>query len=318
MVAAPPVFFANSYMPANGWHNRLPEWIRGGDAYRDMRAPVRHALQTIADACNPADDDGNLTGAFGGAVHFAEMIGCGRATFWRYVAQFERHGFIVLLGHGGPHAFRNASNCWAIPGVLGGLDERKARRTTQQMVKAPDGVLRPQILQVGDQATLWPLEDVPVKCARRRRKKSSGGEGVVSKRDYPSLKMRLPSSQNETVPSMVSMVSKKTMVLLQSGPGKSGHALPHHTVDDLRDTTRLLGLLQRAIEVGVMTASDEDRLRFVAAAERALRLADDPPALFAHTVNAGHWDRVATIDQHKAHERLKRHLWGEGHDERTA
>jgi hypothetical protein len=66
---------------------------------------------------------------------------------------------------------------------------------------------------------------------------------------------------------------------------RHSHRLPHCTVEDLRDLDRLLGLYGRAVARGVVRRSMESLLYFAAWADRAVAVAANPPALFAHCVN---------------------------------
>lgn len=290
------------------WHNALPEWITRSDSFRKLRPQLRHTLQSIADACDPPDESNSLLGAYGGAGRFSELIGCSKRTFWRHLGCLERLGFVVLVGHGGPFAFRNASNSYAVPGVLGSLDDRAARRTCLQMLKSPDGVYRPQILRPGDQATLWPKEAVTGKMKSRN-----------SQSPPPSDKLTLPYCQVDTLPSPVPFPCKTTMGLLRSGTSKTinritkakGASLPNVELSDLTNAGRLTGLFYSACERGIVAPCDDDRLRFFAAAEHALRVGATPAALFAAMVNRGEWHLISIRDENRGAARLKRHLHGQ-------
>ena len=57
------------------------------------------------------------------------------------------------------------------------------------------------------------------------------------------------------------------------------------TIEDLKDTGRLLDLLDQAIDRQLVGSSEADRLRFVAAAEHALAIGQgNPPGLFASLI----------------------------------
>ena len=82
-------------------------------------------------------------------------------------------------------------------------------------------------------------------------------------------------------------------------------------VEDLKDTGRLLGLLDQAIVRGLTGRSESDRLKFAAAAEHALAVGTvNPCGLFARLVRRGWWHFATQDDEDAASRRLKRHLFG--------
>jgi hypothetical protein len=79
-------------------------------------------------------------------------------------------------------------------------------------------------------------------------------------------------------------------------------------LEDLKDTGRLLELHRQAVDQGVVTPSDSDRLNFVAAAERAVEVGkSNPPGLFAYLVRGGLWRYLNQGDEDRANARLKAH-----------
>jgi hypothetical protein len=81
--------------------------------------------------------------------------------------------------------------------------------------------------------------------------------------------------------------------------------------EDLKDTGRLLELYEQAVEQGLVTASEHDRLRFVAAAEHARVIGTkNPCGLFARLVRGGLLHFVTYDDEVAASVRLRRHLYG--------
>ena len=71
-----------------------------------------------------------------------------------------------------------------------------------------------------------------------------------------------------------------------SRPGKPD--LRNVVPEDLKDTGRLLDLYEQAVELGLVTDSEHDRLRFVAAAEHARIIGTrNPCGLFVRLVRGG-------------------------------
>jgi hypothetical protein len=84
-------------------------------------------------------------------------------------------------------------------------------------------------------------------------------------------------------------------------------------VADLKDTGRLLALYEQAVARGLVTFSERDRLRFVAAAEHARVIGTrNPCGLFVRLVRRSLWSFVTQDDEDAARVRLKRHLYGVG------
>ena len=80
---------------------------------------------------------------------------------------------------------------------------------------------------------------------------------------------------------------------------------------DLRDTGRLLDLYEQAVSLGLVTASEWGRLRFVAAAEHARVIGTkNPCGLFVRLVRGGLWHFATRDDEAAASVRLRRHLHG--------
>lgn len=96
-------------------------------------------------------------------------------------------------------------------------------------------------------------------------------------------------------------------------PEKKPPTMKHVEIEDLRDTERTLLLFEEAVEhrVGGLTGSEGDRLKFVAAAERAISVGtENPPGFFARIVRSGLWHHITQGDEDAAHRRLKRHFFG--------
>jgi hypothetical protein len=94
----------------------------------------------------------------------------------------------------------------------------------------------------------------------------------------------------------------------QKPPGK----LPHVRIEDLRDTRRLMVLLDEAAKRGAIKESEYGRFQFVSAAEHALRVGDNPPALFASLVCEANWRVITIDDEERARRRIKEFDHGGG------
>lgn len=90
-----------------------------------------------------------------------------------------------------------------------------------------------------------------------------------------------------------------------------------HVIEaDLDDTERLLRLLADAQDRGLIGRGEADRLRFVAAAERARTVGvRNPCGLFVRLVRAGLWHHITQDDEDAAQTRLKRYLYGPSRSE---
>ena len=92
-------------------------------------------------------------------------------------------------------------------------------------------------------------------------------------------------------------------------PGKPD--LRNVVPEDLKDTGRLLELYDQAVELGLVTESEHDRLRFVAAAEHARIIGTrNPCGLFVRLVRGGLLHFVTYDDEVAASVRIRRHLYG--------
>jgi len=77
--------------------------------------------------------------------------------------------------------------------------------------------------------------------------------------------------------------------------------------EDLRDIDRLLELFGQAVDRGLVTSSEADRLKFVAAAIHAQAVGSEPCRLFAWLINQRRFEVITQADEDEAHARLKRH-----------
>jgi hypothetical protein len=93
---------------------------------------------------------------------------------------------------------------------------------------------------------------------------------------------------------------------------KKRPSMVHVVREDLSDTGRTLELFEDAAKRGLVNASEADRLRFVAAADRAISVGtSNPPGLFVRIVRAKLWHHLTNDDEDAATRRLKRHFYGE-------
>lgn len=308
------------------WHNAVPAWITESNTFQALGATVRQALQVIANACDPPNPDGDLCSAYRGASAFAHDIGCSVRTFWRYVHNLEASGFVVLLGHGGPTGVRNCANAYGIPGRRGSLDDIAVNRTFQQMHVDPAGrktptgsaVYVPQVIRAGHSATMWHRNLLPPE--KRTTRAADISQGVTICHD-PSDKLSLPSCQFVTLPSHVPspIPYKKTNgASTTRNDWNNGLKVVRDrkvwvgklTNEDLSDDARLFAMYDRLSADGVVGNSEADRLRFVSAAVRALRVGHNPPALFRTIIVEGLWFMIAMSDETKANARIKRYFYG--------
>lgn len=74
---------------------------------------------------------------------------------------------------------------------------------------------------------------------------------------------------------------------------------------DLRETGRLLELHRQAIERELLTASEADRLKFLAGAAHAQAVGSNPCRLFAWMVWKGRWEFITQADEDEAQAKLK-------------
>jgi hypothetical protein len=95
----------------------------------------------------------------------------------------------------------------------------------------------------------------------------------------------------------------------ESPPGPP--TLRHVVKEDLQDMGRLIELHHQAIAEGLVTPSERDRLRFVAAAEHARVIGtQNPCGLFVHLVRGRLYHFLTQDDEDAANVRIKRHLYG--------
>ncbi len=90
------------------------------------------------------------------------------------------------------------------------------------------------------------------------------------------------------------------------------------SVEDLRDTGRLLELHRQAVERGDPVAGEAGRLDFIALAERARASGKNPPKLFAWLLKHRRFDFIAQANEDDAAARLREFHFGEDKGQRQA
>ncbi|MBI1827229.1 MAG: hypothetical protein HY287_03505 [Planctomycetes bacterium] len=103
---------------------------------------------------------------------------------------------------------------------------------------------------------------------------------------------------------------RPTGVCTQRGASAESPTMRHVTTDDIRDTRRLVGaggLFDDAVRRGLVNRCEADRLKFVAAAERAVREATrNPGGFFVRLVRAKLWHYITLEQEDAARRRLRR------------
>jgi hypothetical protein len=141
---------------------------------------------------------------------------------------------------------------------------------------------------------------------------TAGPSGEAS---LPQPVPAMPAARSATVvelpptPAMPAARPTPTPAAASPAPGKPD--LRNVVLEDLKDTGRLLDLYEQALGQGLVTPSEWDRLRFVAAAEHARIIGTrNPCGLFVRLVRGGLLHFTTCDDQETASVRLRRHLYG--------
>lgn len=127
------------------------------------------------------------------------------------------------------------------------------------------------------------------------------GNSFGSRNQKPALAADRPSGIFESERERRSNISKSPQA----------PTMRHVVIEDLRQTSRTLALFDDAVRFGLMKPSDSERLRFVAAAERALAVGTrNPCGFFARVVRSGLWAHLTQGQEDLASRKIKRHLFG--------
>lgn len=120
-------------------------------------------------------------------------------------------------------------------------------------------------------------------------------------------------------PSGFCISNKRTEPEGDKSKTENAPALRNVVPADLRDMGRLLELHREAVEAKLVTSSEVDRLRFVAAAEHARSIGKaNPCGLFVHLVRGKLWHFLTQDDEDRANARLKAHFFGGPRERETA
>ena len=310
---APSTSAAQRARSVDRWHNTLPDWILEHPEYARLGRGPWITLQAIANACD-REPDGSLTHAFGSAC-LAARARCSVRTFWRELRQLEALGFVVLVSRGGTYLNRESwPNVYSIPASPAGLDDQRVRHETRRMIAGEDGKYRPEIVEPGEQCTLWGRAGPPRAYTRVASSAPEGRSEGDEATHTPRANVTHTPCQPDTHPvsdchtPRVSLTHTHThanhpnhtlcknhgdsLVSCAGGgggghgrPGRRGPRMPAMTTSDLRSVGRLLELFRTAVDRGLIDGSDDSRTWFVAAAYHAIRIATrNPPGLFARLI----------------------------------
>jgi hypothetical protein len=136
------------------------------------------------------------------------------------------------------------------------------------------------------------------------------GEALLAQ-PMPPLPAAQPAAAPENPPAPVAPAARPAAAPVVTSPAAGKPELRNVLPDDLKDTGRLLELYEQAVGQGLVTASEWDRLRFVAAAEHARVIGTrNPCGLFVRLVRGGLLHFATGDDEQAASVRLRRHLYG--------
>jgi hypothetical protein len=260
-------------------------------------------LQVIADKCDPpdaADACGNLRNAYGGQ-HLARAAGISRRSFWRHIEALQADGFLVQLSRGGYCNGRPYASLWGIPGARGALDAERVCRVVVRLVADGHGKRHRVTFADGEQLPLRGCEQLP--------DKSQTGGGTSASLTHPQCHGGTPPSPHSETPRREKVFGNSYVEEGGVPRRRRGIAIVDR---DFRDTAALLRLLDRAVQAGLVEASEADRLRFVSLAEHAIaRVAAQGgrvPNLFAYLLYRPLcWSWITAAEEDRARLRLSRH-----------
>ena len=86
---------------------------------------------------------------------------------------------------------------------------------------------------------------------------------------------------------------------------RSSPSLRNVTVEELRDTARLLRRIEAMVRDGTLENTETEALKALAASERAIEVGDDPAALFVRIVTERNWKLLTAGQCDRARERLR-------------
>jgi hypothetical protein len=141
---------------------------------------------------------------------------------------------------------------------------------------------------------------------------TAGSSGEASlPQPVPALPAARPATVVELPPAPALPVARPTSTPGAASPAPGKPDLRNVVLEDLKDTGRLLDLYEQALGQGLVTPSEWDRLRFVAAAEHARIIGTrNPCGLFVRLIRGKLLHFTTCDDQEAASVRLRRHLYG--------
>jgi len=259
----------------------IPGWILDSPHYAGLAAGVKHTLAVMAGRGEPGPAG---IVCFGGAQTVA-AVGCARSTWWQHVRLLAALGFLVPLGGAGTFGSSNLPAQWGIPAHPGAMDDRRQARR----------------MRVGGQ-------DIP-----------PGGQaefpGLAPPSDFRTTPVRFPGAR--TSPDghdhEYGASTKQHKHHDHEAPGRpdvdagrraagsTGRRWWRVEPADLGDVGSLHERFAEAVVAGIVTGSEADWLRFVSAAQHALRVGQANPAgLFACMVRRGQWLWISQADEDAA------------------
>lgn len=290
------------------WNNRVPDWVRRGDAVnapprgRKLAAATARAIVQGAADVGEADDAGNIVHIIGGLT-LARACGVAMPTLNRYITYLVDAGVLVVMSRGGVLGLGqrakkvSIANTYGIPAQPGSLDHRRVPRRRQAM--RPDGLLQngavryvPDVTTPGATATLWPKPEQPspqqagypaagqiVPASPVPRAGAPPGRERDTTPVSPGHYPRVPGTRPPSSGTIRGINGKNhgrgacaadEKKRSAAGEQPSLPRCPHVQPRDLADVGRLLALFEACVERGVVERSD--RLHFAATAACALRV----------------------------------------------
>ena len=262
------------------------------------------------------------------ASWIARVFGAGERRVKEARKELIRRGWLVMLKAGqgalnrwGAHVEINlawdrldgtTSAATAATKPLPGPSQLLPAATSTSTVPGDGPELAPPEPVPGPELAPPLLTQEPLKETYKNQKPSSGGPtGVciheVREEKTPETERRTASGASPAPARGESNTPTPTARPCPLAPP----TLRNVTSEDLKDTGRLLELYRQAVAEGLVTSSERDRLRFVAAAEHAQVIGTrNAPGLFIRLVKGKLFHFLTQDDEDAANTRIKRHLFG--------
>lgn len=155
--------------------------------------------------------------------------------------------------------------------------------------------------------------DVSINLDWAKAKGEGGSNEVAPPPSISGPEIAPPESDKEPLRGYKNQkpASGETGFLISEGKTAEKPTLRDVVSEDLRETDRLLELHREAVAKELISESESDRLRFVAAAEHARKIGKrNPCGLFIRLVRGKLWQYLTQDDEDAASRRLKLHLFG--------